>query len=84
MDTSSILHTPALQDKNVKRISELGSFSNKDTTYDRFEIIYVKKPKLNTINQQEEIVETIETAQIFYIDIVVRESTTLTFFEENH
>ena len=79
MDTSSIMHTLALQDRNAKRTREEGSFSNKDTTDERFEIMYRKKPKLNPVNEQEEQEEAIEivnTLQIMNIDTSVRENIT--------
>jgi len=82
MDTSSILHTPALQDKSTKRTREEGSCSSIDTTHDIFEIMYRKKPKLNPVNEQEEkeeIVGTIETLKIIDRDTVVRENTTPLF-----
>jgi len=54
IDTSSILHTLALQDINSKRTREEGSCSNKDTTDNKFEIMYSKRTNLNPINEQEE------------------------------
>ena len=81
MDTSSILHTPALQDKNEKRTREEGSCSNKDTTDVIFEIMYRKKPKLNLVNEQEQIVETL---QIIDTGIVLREKTAPIVSEETH
>ena len=61
MDTSFILHTPALQERNEKRTREEGFFSNKDITDDKFEIMCREKPKPNPVNEQEETVDTIET-----------------------
>ena len=84
VDSSSILHTPALQDKSTKRTREEGSFSSIDTTHDIFEIMYKKKPKLNLVNEQEEIVETVKTLQIMDTYIGVRESTTPAVSEEPH
>jgi len=84
MDTSSILHTPTLQDRNSKRTREEGSCSNKDTTDDRFEIMYMKKLKINPINEQEETVETVEIVQIIDTYTVVKESTTPAASGETH
>ena len=47
-------------------------------------ILYGKKPKLNPINEQEEIVETFETLQIIDTGTVLRENTTLAVLEETH
>lgn len=81
MDTSFILHTPALQERNEKRTREEGFFSNKDITDDKFEIMCREKPKPNPVNEQEETVDTIETIDT---NIVVKENTAPVVSEETH
>lgn len=61
MDTSTILHTLALQDRNAKRTREEHSCSNKDTTNRKFEIMHRKRTKLNPVNEQEEVIDIIDT-----------------------
>ena len=52
-----------------------------DTTDDRFEISYRRKPKLNPVNEQE---DTIETVEIIDIDTMVEKSKGLAVSEETH
>lgn len=81
MDNSSIFHNPGLRDKNAKRTREEGSCSNTNLTHDKFEIMYMKKPELNLVNEKEEIDKTL---QIIDTHTVVRESTTPIVSEETH
>ena len=87
MDTGSILHTPALQDRNEKRTREEGSCSSIDTTHDRFKIMYRKKPKLNPVNEEEEqgeIIGIVETLKIIDRETMVRENIAPLVSEETH
>ena len=96
IDTSSFPHVPALQeqinitpilqtlaneDRNVKRTREEGSRSGMDTTDDRFEISYRKRPKINPITEQQ---DTIETVEITDTDTMVGKSKGLAVLEETH
>lgn len=63
---------------------EEGSCSNIDTRHDRFEIMHRKNPKLNLVNEQEEIVETVKTLRIMDTGTGVRESKTPIVSEETH
>jgi len=52
-----------------------------DTTNDRFEIMYRKKPKLNPVNEQE---ETIETVEIIDTDTMVKRNIAPVLSKETH
>lgn len=70
-----------MQDRNVKITKEEGSRSKMDTTDDRFEISYRKKPKLNPVTEQE---ETNEIVEIIDTDTMVEKSKGPVFLEEAH
>lgn len=81
MDTSSFPHTPSLQDINAQRTREEGSCSNKDTTNNKFEMMYRKSTKLKPVNEQEEVIDTIA---IIDIDTVIKENALASVSKETH
>ena len=81
VETSSILHTLALKDRNSKREREEGSYSTQTTTETKFKLMYRKKPKLNLVIEQEEIVDTVE---IIDTDLIVRDNAPPTISKETH
>ena len=77
-DTSSILQTPAPQDRNSIRPREEVTYSTQTTTETKFKLMYRKKPKLNLVTEQVETIEIIDT------DIVVKDNAPPAVSEENH
>ena len=81
MNITSILQTPANEDRNVKRTREECSSSVMDTTNDQFEISYRKRPKINLVTEQE---YTTDTVEITDTDTMVGRSKGPTVSEETH
>jgi len=67
--------------QKCKKTREEGSFSNKDTTDKKFEIMYRKRTQLNPVNKQEEVIDTIE---VIDTDIVIQENALPSGSNETH
>ena len=81
VETSFVLQNPNLQDRNSKRAREGGSYSAQTTTKTKFKLMYRKKPKLNPVVEQEEIVKKIE---VIDTNTMVKENSPPVVLEETH
>ena len=58
-DTSHALKTINQEDKTTKRIREEGTYIAETTTETKFKIRYNKKPKINLVDKEKEIIEVL-------------------------